>query len=62
MNIANIKKIRIAKGLTQGELAIILGVSQSYVSQVENGEKNFSIDVARRFADALGVRLSMLFE
>lgn len=62
MNITKIKHLRVAKGMTQGELALILGVSQSYVSQVESGEKNCSIDVARKFAKALGVPLPMLFE
>lgn len=44
----NIKKRRVAKGLSQAELAGAIGVGQSYLSQIERGTKTASIQLENR--------------
>lgn len=39
-----LKSIRLAKKITQSELANELGVSIGYISQVESGDKCFNLD------------------
>jgi transcriptional regulator with XRE-family HTH domain len=56
-----IRTLREMKGLTQEELAFKAKVTPGYVAQLELGlRKNPSLDVVRRLARALGVRLSEL--
>jgi len=51
----NIKKYRKALKLTQIELSIQADVSTYYISDLEIGRRNPSIDVLCRLADALKV-------
>ena len=46
-------EMRAAAGLTQAELAEVLGVSQARVSKIEHGEIS-GIDVVRAYVTALG--------
>jgi len=50
MNISPIGEIREVRGLTQLDLAIIAGVSQSYISQIELGGAHLN----KRLKNALG--------
>lgn len=52
-----IKKIRTQSGYTQKDLAEKLGVIQQYVSKVESGSENVTIDTLKRIADILDKRL-----
>lgn len=56
-----VKTLRKNKGLTQGNFCEIVGITQSYLSQVENGNKEPSIDVVKKIADALGTPMPVLF-
>ncbi|WP_427339014.1 helix-turn-helix domain-containing protein [Caloranaerobacter sp. DY30410] len=59
----NIKKIREAKGFEAKEMAKAIGVSESYISLIENNKrKNPKIDVLKKIADFLGVKLSDLLD
>lgn len=49
----NLKKFRKAKGLKQKELADMVGVSESSISQYENGKKTPSFEIALKLAEAL---------
>ena len=49
----NLKKFRKAKGLNQDQLAEIVGVSASAISQYENGRKTPSFETALKLAEAL---------
>lgn len=49
----NLKLIRKARGLKQKELANIVGVSESAISQYENGKKQPSFEIALKLAEAL---------
>ena len=60
----NIKKYRRIAGITQQELADIVGISMHYISQIEsaNPNKYFTLVVIGRIADALGIDIRLLFE
>lgn len=53
----NLRSIRLAKGLSQESLAEIADLHRTYVSSVERGERNVSIDNMERLARALHVSL-----
>jgi transcriptional regulator with XRE-family HTH domain len=56
----NIKKIRLAKGLTQGDLCRRLKVDRSYMSHLESGKKNPTLLTIERVAKALNVTVEKL--
>lgn len=45
---------RVRGGMTQGELARAIGVSQGYISLIESGKKLPSARIGRRIARLLG--------
>lgn len=49
------KQARIKSGLSQVQLAEQMGLKQSYISKLENGD-SFSYEQAERIAEILGVR------
>lgn len=55
---ANIKKYREAKGMTQINLAIKLGLSYEYICRVERGQKYMSLRKLFELTDILGVKFS----
>lgn len=56
----HLKELRKAIGKTQADVARILGVSQSRVSQIENGDPAaMELDTLRAYAAALGGRLDI---
>ena len=60
----NIKKYRKMAGLTQQELADMIGVSMHYISQIESAKPNkyFTLVIIGRIADALNIDIKDLFE
>lgn len=57
-----IKEIRKAKGLSQEKLANLAEVDRTYLPEVERGERNISLIVAEKIANALGEKLSMMID
>lgn len=57
-----IKRFRQQKGLTVEQLAEMVGMSKSYVSEIENGKKQANGRRIDEFALALGVRPADLIE
>jgi transcriptional regulator with XRE-family HTH domain len=55
-----LRKARLAAGLTQEELAFRADVSRNYVSLLELGEKSPTVQVLLRLCKALGVKASKL--
>ncbi|MDP2704514.1 MAG: helix-turn-helix transcriptional regulator [bacterium] len=51
----NLKRIRTAKGISQGEVGRILGVDKGFVSNIENGKTNPTLATITKLAKALGV-------
>ena len=60
----NIKKYRKMAGLTQQELADVIGVSMHYISQIESAKpyKYFTLVIIGWIADALNIDIKNLFE
>nr|WP_316629494.1 helix-turn-helix transcriptional regulator [uncultured Brevundimonas sp.] len=56
----NVRTLRTAKGLSQERLAVDASVDRTWVSQLERGNGNTSIDVLDRLATALDVPLAAL--
>ena len=56
----NVKRLRIAAGLSQAELAERMGVDRSYVSGLEQGQRNPTVVTLWHMARALGARLQDL--
>ncbi len=56
-----IKELREAKGLTVNRLANMAGISQSYLRDVELGNKNPTVETLSYFCDALGITLGEFF-
>jgi len=52
-----IKDIRVELGYTQKDMAKKLGVIQQYISKIENGYENFSVDTLKRIADVFDRKL-----
>jgi len=59
---SNIRACRRAAGLTLEDLAERAEMSWPYLSEVERGRENVSLDKLARLARALNVRLSKLVE
>jgi transcriptional regulator with XRE-family HTH domain len=58
----NVRRFRLEKGLTQEKLTEDSGVSQQYISELERGARNPTIDTLAKIALALGVTTTDLFE
>jgi transcriptional regulator with XRE-family HTH domain len=50
-----VRKLRRQRGLSQHALANIAGLSRTYVTEVEAGQRNLTLQTISRLADALGV-------
>lgn len=57
-----IAKLRHEKKLTQEDLAGMTEMDRSYISEIENGYKNFSIGSLKKIADALEVKIRDLID
>lgn len=58
----NVKRLRIAAGLSQAGLAERMGVDRAYVSGLELGQRNPTIVTLWHVAKALGVKLRSFFD
>ncbi|CAN5536946.1 hypothetical protein BH11PLA2_BH11PLA2_16300 [soil metagenome] len=55
-----LRKARLAAGLTQEKLAFSAGLDRAYISQLENDHKSPTVDVLYMICDALSVAASDL--
>ena len=55
------KELRLATGVSQEAFADKCGFARSYMSRIERGLANPSLDAVEALADALGVKVSELF-
>lgn len=58
----NLKKHRLEKMLSQEELADLSGLHRTYVSAIERGIKNISIDNMEKLAKALNADIRELLK
>ena len=56
----NLQELRIKAGLTQKELADLIGCAQSEISRIEHGERSISVDRLQQLASALNVPVADL--
>ncbi|OQY67167.1 hypothetical protein B6D29_02220 [Microgenomates bacterium UTCPR1] len=52
----NLQKIRRQKGISQEKLAATVGVHRTYIALLEQGDRNPSLRIIYRIAQALGVK------
>lgn len=57
-----IKEVRLAKGIRQNELSVMVNVSQPYLSDLENNRRGAKPDTMKRIADAMKVPITELYE
>lgn len=55
-----LRQLREERGLTQSELADQVGIVTSFISLMEHGERQPSIDTLAKLADVLGVGIDEL--
>ena len=58
----NMKKIRLEKGMSQGDICRELGLDRAYISNVENGKQNLTLSTMEKVAKALGVSIDTLLK
>jgi DNA-binding XRE family transcriptional regulator len=57
-----VRVIREWRDMIQGELAVAVGISQNYLSEIETGRRKGPAELQKKFARALGVPMDMLIE
>jgi transcriptional regulator with XRE-family HTH domain len=51
----NVRRIRLDRGLSQEQLADVLGVHRTFLGGVERGERNLTLRSVERLAAGLGI-------
>jgi transcriptional regulator with XRE-family HTH domain len=57
----NVKRLRVAAGISQAELAERMGVDRAYISGLELGQRNPTVVTLWHLRQALGVKLAAFF-
>ncbi len=57
-----IRQIRKGKNIPQIELAVEIGIDRAYLSEIENGRTNPSINILYAISDALHVNIIEFFQ
>lgn len=58
----NLRALRAATGLTQEELADVLGIHRTYIGGLERGERNVTLQTVERLAASLGITAMSLLD
>ena len=58
----NLRKWRLKKDMSQGDLATVLSVDRAYISNIENGRMNPTLSTLEKIANALGISSSELLK
>jgi transcriptional regulator with XRE-family HTH domain len=59
---AVIRKLRIDKSISQESLALQANIDRTYISDIEKGDRNVSIEILEKLAKALEISVSNLFK
>ena len=54
--------LRKQKGWSQEDLALEANINKNYISDLERGRRNPSLEILERLADAFGITLEILFK
>ena len=57
-----VRALRLQKDMSQGDVAIKLSVHSTYISKIERGEQNMSIQGVEKLAKAIGVSVGELMK
>ncbi|UZD22287.1 helix-turn-helix transcriptional regulator [Algoriphagus halophytocola] len=57
-----VKLLRKAKELSQEDLADKSGLNRPYISAIEQGKRNVSLEVIEKLAEALDIEIKEFFE
>lgn len=60
--IQKLTQARLEKGLTQEQLAKLIGTQRSNICRIESGTQNLSLDMMLKIAEALGKDISIMLE
>lgn len=55
-----LRTLRLRKGMSQAQLAEVIGTQQPYIARIESGSADLRLDTCRRLAAALGIDLNLL--
>lgn len=58
---SKLREIRLKRGISQVELAEMIGVSRQTINRLEKATNNTSLEVAYRLSDALDLPLTKIF-
>ena len=58
----NMRDIRLEKGMSQGDICRALNLDPVYISNIENGKQNLTINTMERIAKALNTSLDQLLK
>ncbi len=56
-----IRDIRISKGVSQSQLALMTSMTKSYMSEIEAGKNNLTLRTLQKIATSLGITLEDIF-
>ena len=58
----NMKRIRLEKQMSQGDICRKLNVDRAYISNIESGNKNPTLSTITKIAKAIGVSVDKLLK
>lgn len=56
-----IRDLRISKGVSQSQLALMTHMTKSYMSEIEAGKKNLTLRTLQKITTSLGITLEDVF-
>ncbi len=57
-----VRRLRLEKNISQEELAELCGLHRTYISDIELGKRNVSLENIERIAASLAISLSAMFK
>ena len=57
-----VKEIRSSKGLSQEKLALKSNIDRTYITSVENGKRNISIEMIQKICKGMDISIKDLFD
>lgn len=57
-----LKALRAEKGVSQEKLALSTGIDRRYMSDIENGRRNVSLEILEKLAAFFEMNISKLFQ
>ena len=56
----NLRRIRLDRGMSQDDFALLLGTSKQVISRYETGQRSPKVSIVAAYAEKLGVSISVL--